>query len=128
MTDFQALFATAVTEHASDLFIKIGVAPALRINGQIKLLDGPGISSATAQSLFEEIIGDDARLRGKFDKTGEVDASYEIVGLGRFRVNIYKQRGRMTFAFRYIRRDIPNLAELHYRARLCKNSSACTGD
>jgi twitching motility protein PilT len=110
--DIKGLFAGVVARNASDLFIKVGAHPTIRILGQLERL--PQTSELTqemVEKLYMEITNE--KLRQKFMETNEVDASYEIYGLGRFRVNIFRQRGFIGMSFRYIRADIPNIEDLN---------------
>lgn len=111
MTDFKGLFAVMVAENASDLFVKVGEPPSLRVSGAIKSVGGPAVTPEIVQKMFEEIT--DERLRKEFTVKGEIDASYELFGVGRFRVNIFKQRGELALVFRYVRTRIPSLEDLN---------------
>lgn len=110
--DIKELFAAVVAKNASDLFIKVGAPPTVRILGQLeKLPQTTPLTQEMIEKLFTEITTE--KLRQKFMETNEVDTAYEIYGLGRFRVNIFRQRGFIGMAFRYIRSDIPGIETLH---------------
>lgn len=111
-SDYKHLFLAAVQQKASDIFIKVGVPPAIRVSGKIKSLEGPGVTVELAQKMCEDILGQDELLLKRFKENGEIDSAYELVGVGRFRVNIYRQRGQLSFAFRCVKKDIPSLADL----------------
>lgn len=111
-SDYKYLFLAAVQQKASDLFIKVGAAPAIRVAGKIKTLEGPGVSKEMVQKIHDDILGQDELLLKKFKEQGEIDSAFEIVGIGRFRVNIYKQRGLLGFVFRCVKKNIPNLDDL----------------
>lgn len=111
MDDYKSLFTSMIAEKASDLFVKVGVPPALRVAGKIKSVGGPSVTSQIVQKMFDDIT--DERLKKIFQTTGEVDASYEILGIGRFRVNIFKQRGQLGFAFRHVQEKIPDFETLN---------------
>ena len=107
--EFHELLRKMVTERASDLFVKVGGPPCLRIDGSIHFLDTDEISPQDTQEIFE--IVEDAR-RDPLPREPEIDTAYEVPGLGRFRVNIFRQRGQMGFVFRHIVSSIPTFKEL----------------
>jgi len=110
--DIKGLFAAVVARNASDLFIKVGAYPTVRILGQLeKLPQTTELTQEMVEKLFMEITTE--KLRQKFLETNEVDAAYEIYGLGRFRVNIFRQRGFIGMAFRYVHSDIPSIETLN---------------
>jgi len=111
MSSYKELFVAMVAEKASDLFIKIGVPPAIRTAGRVKQLGGPPVTKEIIQKIFDEITTE--RLKKMFQEKGEVDVSYELFGVGRFRVSIYKQRGEISFAFRHVQTKIPRLEDLN---------------
>ncbi|MCK4909522.1 MAG: PilT/PilU family type 4a pilus ATPase [Planctomycetes bacterium] len=111
MTAFKDLFAAMIKENASDLFIKVGAPPAMRVTGKIKMIKGQSITTQMAERLFDDIVTE--RIRKIFEETGEVDAAYEIPDIGRFRTNIFKQRNALGFVFRHVRDDIPTMEKLN---------------
>jgi len=107
--DFQELLKRMVKEKASDLFLKVGSPPSLRIDGKIRFMQAEALTPETALSIFETV------RRAQLDdlgEAGEVDCAYDVPGVGRFRVNVYKQRGYASFAFRHIEKTIPGFEEL----------------
>ena len=107
--EFHEMLRKMVIERASDLFIKVGGPPSLRIDGSIQFLDTDEISPQDTQEIFE--IVEDAR-RDPLPRALEIDTAYELPGIGRFRVNIFRQRGQMGFVFRHIVSAIPGFKEL----------------
>lgn len=90
---------------ASDVHVSVGIPPKCRINGELcDLMEGK-IMPADAKALVEQMIP--GRLVETFNKQGEVDFSYAVQGVGRFRVNIFKQRGTMSFVIRLVNTEIP---------------------
>lgn len=98
-----------VIEKASDLFIKVGGPPSLRIDGRIHFLDTEEITIQDTQEIYETI--EDAR-REPLVKGLDVDTAYELPGIGRFRVSIFRQRGYMGFVFRHIAAHVPSFESL----------------
>lgn len=99
------LLATAREIGASDLHVSVGIPPRCRVHGELISLKEDCVTPADAKSLVEQMVP--GRLVEKFNKEGEVDFSYAIRDLGRFRVNIFKQRGTMSFVIRLVNTDIP---------------------
>ncbi|MGE3165823.1 MAG: type IV pilus twitching motility protein PilT [Planctomycetota bacterium] len=98
-----------VIEKASDLFIKVGGPPSLRIDGRICFLDTEELTIQDTQEIYEII--EDAR-REPLSKGMDVDTAYELPGIGRFRVSIFRQRGYMGFVFRHIASHVPSFDNL----------------
>ena len=113
-----------VTERASDLFIKVGGPPCLRIDGDVHFLDTDEIVPQDTQEIFEII--EDSR-REPLPRGSEVDTAYELPGIGRFRVNIYRQRGNMGFVLRHIVSNIPSFKELNLPERSSCSSPRSPG-
>jgi twitching motility protein PilT len=105
------LLKVAVTSGASDLHLKVGSYPMMRVNGSLvvvseeKRLDRPD-TEAMAQAVFS------ADHLDKFRKSQEVDLAYSIAGLGRFRVNVFQQRGTVGLVLRVIPTRIKTVDEL----------------
>jgi len=118
------LLKTAVARGASDLMLKAGSPPALRVNGRLRFLSAPDVTPQFATDAAHEITRDDQRAT--FEREGEVDLAYEDEGVGRFRVNVYKQRGLTSLVFRHVKYSIPSLEELRLPhetlAKLCTQS------
>jgi twitching motility protein PilT len=96
----------------SDLHLKVDVPPVVRVNGLLSYLENyQALRKEDAEAILEEIIPDN--LRGEFEREGEADFSYEVPGLGRFRVNAFKQRGAISIAMRYIPFGVPRLEDLN---------------
>ncbi len=95
---------------ASDVHVTVGIPPKCRVNGELcDLMEGK-IMPADSKALVEQMIP--GRLVERFNKEGEVDFSYAIRGVGRFRVNIFKQRGTMSFVIRLVNTEIPDPQKL----------------
>lgn len=109
--DLGNVLARMVKEEASDLFLKVGVPPAIRSVGKVISTGGPAITEAMVKEIFEQITDDYDKK--KFREHNEVDLSYEALGVGRFRVNIFKQRGYIGMVFRYVRTSIMTFEELN---------------
>ncbi len=96
---------------ASDLHITMGLPPMIRVDGKIgPLLDSPELTPGATRELIYDILSNDQRQR--LETHWELDFSYSIPGTGRFRVNVYFQRGAIGAAFRTIPQAIRGIKEL----------------
>lgn len=106
----------ACERHASDLHVSVGIPPTIRVNGELMALDQPPIKPEDTSAFVRSILSED-QFRTLEDR-GELDFSYSIHGLSRFRVNAFRQRSCYSLAFRVIPRTIPDLASLRLPAIL----------
>ena len=90
---------------ASDVHVTVGSPPKCRVNGELTNLTEDRILPPDSKALVEQMIP--GRLVERFNREGEVDFSYAVKGVGRFRVNIFKQRGTMSFVIRLVNTEIP---------------------
>src|SRR5215204_1682573 len=105
------LLEQMVAHNASDLHITVGTHPALRVRGRLERLEGfPVLTADDTRQLLYRIISSEQQKRLELDR--QLDLSYSIPGLARFRVNIYSQRESLAGAFRLIPADLKSLEEL----------------
>lgn len=104
------LLKLIVEKGASDLHIAVGVPPILRIDGQLISTNYERLTPQYTQRLCYDILTDEQIQR--FESTFELDLSYSLAKISRFRVNIYKDKGTVAAAFRVIPARIPALREL----------------
>jgi twitching motility protein PilT len=109
--DTRELFRILVKENGSDLIIKANGCPAMRLQGKIKFVSENRVPDAFAKTMADDVIP--TQLRAEFDRTGEVDCSYTVPEVGRFRANVFRQQGRLCLVFRHIRDEIPTLDDLN---------------
>ncbi len=95
---------------ASDLHITVGVPPKIRIDGELTDIDDERIMPADAENLIMPIIPDHARKQ--LVEMGESDFSYAVAGVGRYRVNAFRQRGSYACVIRIVGTRIPSPQEL----------------
>ncbi len=105
----QLLEETAQLE-ASDLHLAVGVAPRVRIGGQLVPLDYPVFSPRSLEELLQTIMNPD-QVKA-FEENLELDTSYAIPGVARYRCNVMKQRGSLAAVFRVVPFKVPNLDKL----------------
>lgn len=104
------LLSMAVEMKASDLHITVGVPGTVRVHGKLKFLGEEKLTPADTKQITRELTND--MQWDKLNKIGEVDFSYSLPGLKRFRVNAYRQRNTYSVALRLVNSDIPSFAEL----------------
>src|SRR6201986_680537 len=105
------LLRIATERRASDLHLKVGNYPHLRIDGELTpLTDQPRISAEDMLNMAFSMMS--ARQKQKFKETTEIDMAYGVAGLGRFRVNIFQQRGNVGLVLPVIPTKIRALDEL----------------
>jgi twitching motility protein PilT len=108
-----ALLRATVESGASDLHLKAGRPPILRLDGELTTLDGwSPLTSDRLEQIAREVGASDPDRLTAFFETGELDSAYQEQGLPRFRVNAFRQRGEISFAFRLIPSDVPRFDEL----------------
>ncbi|MFQ5663336.1 MAG: type IV pilus twitching motility protein PilT [Terriglobia bacterium] len=106
------LLRVAVERKASDLHLKVGNYPYLRIEGLlVALTDQPRVSPEDMLSMAFSMMTN--RQKQKFKETAELDMAYGVAGLGRFRVNIFQQRGNVGMVLRVIPTKIRSVEELN---------------
>lgn len=106
----EALLRTAVERRASDVHITVGIPPVLRLNGSLVRTDAEPLRVQDTQAMLEAITSPEQQE--KFWQTGEIDFSFAIPGLSRFRVNAFRQRGSAAIAIRVVNERIATLDEL----------------
>jgi twitching motility protein PilT len=110
MLTLQQLLEEMIQKNASDLHLTVGVPPQLRVDGVIVSTDYPPLSPEQCQDLIYSALREDQRKR--FEMNKELDLSFGIKGLSRFRVNVFLQRGVVAAAIRRIPYEIPTLESL----------------
>jgi twitching motility protein PilT len=110
--DFGTALRRLVEARGSDLHLKVGNRPLIRVNGTMRWLDptAPRLEPWQTERLLEEILPE-ARQK-EFEEAHEVDFAYAAPGLARFRVNAYRQRGWVSIAMRLIRSSPLSLRDL----------------
>jgi twitching motility protein PilT len=107
---FHRILHTAVEGGASDIHIKIGTPIVFRINRQLLAIEAPTPTAEWVERVMENILPKHAKKR--IDDDREVDFSYFAQGIGRFRTNVFQQRGEFCLAMRYVKTHVPSFEEL----------------
>lgn len=111
MVSLEEILVIAVKEGASDVHITVGLPPMLRINGKITKCNGDILLPKDTEECVKDILDEEHYL--KYTNLGEADVSYALQGVGRFRVNIFRQRGSSALVLRLIALTVPSLAGLN---------------
>jgi twitching motility protein PilT len=115
--DLNAVLGRAVELGASDIHLKVGQPPVLRRDGELGLLPDHAPLYDSDLDAALAVIADLAPAKlSDFHETGELDIAYATEGLPRFRVNGFRQRGSISFAFRVIPKNVPGFEELRLPA------------
>jgi twitching motility protein PilT len=114
--DFERLLRAMVEQEASDLFLKVGNHPFLRIHGQLIPVGDEKLTSEEIAGFASELMGPDQRQLLHAER--ELDFAFEHAGVGRFRANVLWQRGTMALVIRRIQRLIPGFEELNLPAEV----------
>lgn len=108
--NLQQLLKTVVKQNASDLHLSVGSPPALRIDGRIVRVKSRDLSPDDVRKLCYSVLTDDQKAR--FENEREIDFSFGIKGMARFRVNLFFQRGSVSGVFRRVPIEPPELSTL----------------
>ena len=108
-----SLLADAVRLGASDIHLKLGRPPLVRIDGAIAPLHGnPELAEADLDACVRTLTSAAPSRYERFQETGDLDLAYTSPGLPRFRVNVFRQRGATSLVLRVIPREAPRIADL----------------
>jgi twitching motility protein PilT len=111
--DLNAVLARAVELGASDIHLKVGQPPVVRRDGELGVLpDHPPLTELDLEAALGMVTDLAPAKLSTFHETGELDIAYTANELPRFRVNGFRQRGSISFAFRVIPKHVPSFAEL----------------
>ena len=112
MFDVETALCELVTKGGSDLHLKVDSKPLFRVDGELAAAqDGPVLSAEDTEHALEELLSDEAKLK-EFADEHEVDFSYEIPDVARYRINAFQQRGVISMACRAIPHKISTIEEL----------------
>ena len=99
------ILRNAVENGASDIHFTVGIAPVARIDGALVSLGGDVLKTEDTRGFADALL--DEKYKQTMEKKGEVDLAYSVANLGRFRVNVYMQRGSVAIAVRVLNLEIP---------------------
>jgi twitching motility protein PilT len=107
---FHKILKTAVAGGASDVHIKIGTPVVFRINRELLAIESPPPTQEWLDNVVEHIAP--AHLKTRLQQEREIDFSYFVPGLGRFRTNLFQQRAHWCLAMRYVKTMVPSFEKL----------------
>ncbi len=105
-----SLLKSLVTWQGQDLHLSAGAIPSLRVDGEIRRLDIPALKPSEVESMVYNLLTPEQKRI--FNENLELDFAYSLDGVGRFRCNVYRQRGSIAFTARHVADKIPPGAEL----------------
>ncbi len=108
---FNQLLAAAVKNGASDIHLKAGAPPALRISGSLLPVKVPALMPEDTENIARFVLAN-ARWKGDIHELRDWDTSYAVDDVGRFRVNIFRQKGNCALVLRAIPFDVPTVESL----------------
>jgi twitching motility protein PilT len=108
--EINELLRYAVERGASDLHLKVGNVPFIRVDGDLQPTAFPALTPTDTEAFGMELMSD--HKKREFEATSEADLGVTLAGVGRFRVNVFRQRGVVGLAIRRVRSEIPTFDEL----------------
>jgi twitching motility protein PilU len=116
--NLRALLKFVVEKRGTDLFINVGAPPMLKIMGSMKPIGQTALTAENVREIVESILEPD-QLK-EFEEKRQIDLGHNIENAGRFRLNIYYQKGEPAIVARYIVSNIPSLSALNLPSQLEK--------
>jgi twitching motility protein PilT len=108
---FKQMMQEMLNRRASDLHLRVGIRPMVRVDGQLDAIDDQILVHEDMDKILSQILNDDQKER--FHKKREMDLALSISKMGRFRINLYKQRGTVGIAIRQVNTKVPSFQELN---------------
>ena len=99
-----------IAAHASDLHLKAGTPPVVRVDGVLYTLDEPPPTSAELRDVSNQLLNEEQRQY--FSTHNEIDFAFGVSGLARFRANVFMQRGTPALALRHVPVEVPSIEDL----------------
>ena len=110
MEIFQRILQAAIEGGASDIHIKTDTPVIFRINRQLVAIESPTPTQAWVGKVVENIVP--KHMHRHLEEDREIDFSYYVPGIGRFRTNLFQQRGQFCLAMRYVKVQVPSFEQL----------------
>jgi twitching motility protein PilT len=112
--NIRSVLEKMIAARASDLHLKTGTPPVVRVDGVLYTLDEPPPNAADLRDVCNQLLNEEQRQH--FTTHSEIDFAFGVSGLARFRANIFMQRGTPALALRHVPVDVPTLEDLHLPA------------
>jgi twitching motility protein PilT len=116
MEMFHKILKTAVEGEASDVHLKIGTPVVFRIHRQLIAIECPAPAEDWMNNIVAQIVP--AHLKKRVEQEREADFSYFVPNIGRFRTNLFQQRGQWCLAMRHVKTNVPSFEELGLLAQI----------
>lgn len=111
MSRIEEILREAKDNGASDVHITVGLPPKMRLNGKLVAMDKYAKMSPSDTSMIADEVMND-KQRERLEENGQHDMSFSIPGVGRYRLNVFRQRGSIAMAFRVVATQIPSADSL----------------
>ncbi len=108
--DLNAMLKVLSSQDGSDLYLSTGAPPCAKFNGVLKALSADALKAGEVAAIAESVM--DSAQREEFERELEMNLAISIAGVGRFRINIFKQRNEVSIVARNIKLDIPKFEDL----------------
>jgi twitching motility protein PilT len=108
--NIRAVLDKMIAAHASDLHLKAGTPPVVRVDGVLYTLDEAAPSAPELRDAVDQLLNDEQRLY--FSTHSEIDFAFGVSGLARFRANCFMQRGTPAMALRHVPVEVPSIEDL----------------
>jgi twitching motility protein PilT len=122
---FQRILKTAVEGGASDVHLKIGTQVIFRINRELVAIDSPFPTADWMNKIVEAITPE--HLKKRLNEEREIDFSYYVPNIGRFRTNLFQQRSQWCLAMRFVKTLVPSFEELGLLEQIKKVAESLRG-
>ena len=108
--DFLELVNDAISRNASDIHITVGIPPTIRVNGELQSIGEQALMPPDTENLVMQALDD--KQKERLQEKGELDLSFSAKGIGRLRINAFKQRSSYSMAIRIVNLTIPSMDDL----------------
>ncbi len=108
---FKQMMQEMLNHRASDLHLRVGLRPTVRVDGKLVFIDDQILMPPDMEKILDQILNEEQKNR--FHAKREMDLALSISKMGRFRINLYKQRGTIGVAIRQVNTKVPNFEELN---------------
>jgi len=123
--DLTQLMHHLLERRGSDLHLKVGSPPYIRVDGHLEAVPVESCSASELERIVDELVPDDRK--GELLEHGQVDFAHSVAGLGRFRVNLHRQRGSFGLVVRRVQPGMPSLDQLNLPVALRRLSEEHDG-
>jgi twitching motility protein PilT len=114
LKELERLFKLMNKYAASDLHLKVGNPPILRVQGKVRYFDAEPLDGGTIEAMLLEILT--PAQKETVSRLEDLDFAYSVPKVGRYRINAYRQRGSVSLAIRRVNTDIPSFEQLNLQA------------